>query len=362
MLTRKAVLSMTTAAAICAAPLLALGQANTGGSSQMQGTTQTTPRQGVESGMPSARGAATTGTEQTGGAPPAGGPSATGGAQGRTSNPSGAATGESLSTSGGQAGAPGAPGAAPQGNPGPNQSQLDRIRQHQGNTTGNDARTGQNTGQTGSQSNAPDGAPGNPPSTATQRAVDGVTGNRTSPDGTGNNPPGTAAGRALGGAGSAVTNAPVGDNLGSAPANRTDERPADRPGGVAGPNAMGNTGTNRPNAGAAATGATAGAMAVDSGRIQGGRRASRVIGSTVYNENNESIGEVDDIVIPAGSNQPVAIISVGGFLGIGARLVAVPYERLQMGDRDRWTLQGATRDSLQSLPAFSYDENANRRG
>jgi hypothetical protein len=49
-----------------------------------------------------------------------------------------------------------------------------------------------------------DGAPGNPPSTATQRALDGVTGNRTSPDGTGNNPPGTAAERALDRAGQAV--------------------------------------------------------------------------------------------------------------------------------------------------------------
>ena len=41
-----------------------------------------------------------------------------------------------------------------------------------------------------------DGAPGNPPSTATQRAVDSVTGNQTPPDGTPGNPPGTAVGRA----------------------------------------------------------------------------------------------------------------------------------------------------------------------
>jgi sporulation protein YlmC with PRC-barrel domain len=102
-------------------------------------------------------------------------------------------------------------------------------------------------------------------------------------------------------------------------------------------------------------------MAVDSARIQGGRRASKLIGSNVYNENNESIGEVDDIIIPAGTNQPVAIISVGGFLGIGARLVAVPYERLQHAtDRDRWTLPGATKDSLQTLPAYTYEDN--RRG
>ena len=44
--------------------------------------------------------------------------------------------------------------------------------------------------------NRRDGTPGNPPSTATQRAVDSVTGERTPPDGTPGNPPGTAVGRA----------------------------------------------------------------------------------------------------------------------------------------------------------------------
>lgn len=164
-----------------------------------------------------------------------------------------------------------------------------------------------------------DGTPGNPPSTATQRAVDAVTGNRTDPDGTGNNPAGTAAGRAV-----------------------------DRA-------AQGTTGTT-------ATGATTPGMAVDSMRLREGRRASQVIGSTVYNEANESIGEVDDLIVPAAGGQPVAVISVGGFLGIGARLVAVPYERLtHNAERDRWMLQGASKDSLQSLPAFNYD-NVSRRG
>lgn len=167
------------------------------------------------------------------------------------------------------------------------------------------------------QTRPADGMPGNPPSTATQRALDGVTGNRTDPDGTGNNPPGTAAGRAI-----------------------------DR--------AAGNAPT--------ATGATTPDMAVDSLRLREGRRASQVIGSTVYNENNESIGEVDDLIVPAAGGQPVAVISVGGFLGIGARLVAVPYERLSHnGERNRWMLQGASKESLQSLPAFTYD-NATRRG
>jgi sporulation protein YlmC with PRC-barrel domain len=115
--------------------------------------------------------------------------------------------------------------------------------------------------------------------------------------------------------------------------------------------------------GNATTGASGGPLSVDSAQLRSGRRASKVIGSAVYNENNESIGEVDDILIPPGGSAPIAVISVGGFLGIGAKLVAVPYERLQSaGGNNRWTLNGATKDSLGSLPTFTYDTTAERRG
>jgi sporulation protein YlmC with PRC-barrel domain len=114
----------------------------------------------------------------------------------------------------------------------------------------------------------------------------------------------------------------------------------------------------------AAAGATTGPLAVDSTAIRSGRRASKLIGSSVYNENNESIGEVDDILIPSAGGGPVAVISVGGFLGIGAKLVAVPFDRLQAagGSNNRWTLAGATKDSLGSLPTFNYDNSAEKRG
>jgi hypothetical protein len=184
-----------------------------------------------------------------------------------------------------------------------------------------------------------DGMPGNPPSTATQRALDGVTGNRTDADGTGNNPPGTAAGRAV--------------ERATAPSTAT--APFTAPTTAAAP--------ARPaTSGFTATGTTTPSMAVDSMRLRDGRRASQVIGSTIYNEHNESIGEVDDLIVPTAGGQPVAVISVGGFLGIGAHLVAIPYERLtQNADRSRWMLRGATKDGLQALPAFTYDP-AMRRG
>jgi hypothetical protein len=110
------------------------------------------------------------------------------------------------------------------------------------------------------------------------------------------------------------------------------------------------------------TGATTPGMAVDSERLQGGRRASRVIGATIYNAENDTIGSVDDLIVPPGGGQPVAVLAVGGFLGIGARLVAIPYERLLYNpERERWMLPGATRDSLRALPAYSYEEDGLRR-
>lgn len=107
--------------------------------------------------------------------------------------------------------------------------------------------------------------------------------------------------------------------------------------------------------------ATPPGLAVDSARLQGGQRASRVIGASIYSTENETIGSVEDLIFAPGGCPPVAVLSVGGFLGIGARLVAIPYERLLYNvERERWMLPGATRDSLRSLPEYRHEEPARR--
>ena len=98
---------------------------------------------------------------------------------------------------------------------------------------------------------------------------------------------------------------------------------------------------------------------VDSRTLREGRRASRLIGASVYSDSAETIGEVHDLLIPREGGPPVAIISVGGFLGIGAKLVAVPYDNLRMGG-SRWTLPGVTRESLNALPGFTHEAPAGR--
>ena len=101
-------------------------------------------------------------------------------------------------------------------------------------------------------------------------------------------------------------------------------------------------------------------------------RLSQLIGTNVYNDRNETIGEVDDVIIAApigtmGSTTPsgtstgpmqgaVAVIQIGGFLGMGGRLVAVPLSELQWNvERERIVMPNASKETLQGRPAFSYD-------
>ena len=58
-------------------------------------------------------------------------------------------------------------------------------------------------------------------------------------------------------------------------------------------------------------------------------RASKVVGLNVYNDKNESIGSINDLLMDKSGGVKAAVISVGGFLGVGAHLVAVPYEKVK---------------------------------
>lgn len=95
------------------------------------------------------------------------------------------------------------------------------------------------------------------------------------------------------------------------------------------------------------------ARRVDVIQVASGFRASKVIGSTVYNESRDAIGTIDDLIVSPKDNVTYAILSVGGFLGLGTHLIAVPFAGLQVADK-QMRLPGATRDSLKALPEFRY--------
>ena len=92
---------------------------------------------------------------------------------------------------------------------------------------------------------------------------------------------------------------------------------------------------------------------IDVQKLAAGYRASKVIGSNVVNEENEVIGKIDDLLISLDGKEPYAVLSIGGFLGMGTHLVAVPYETLKSID-DKIVLPGGTKNSLRMLPEFKY--------
>ena len=92
---------------------------------------------------------------------------------------------------------------------------------------------------------------------------------------------------------------------------------------------------------------------VDVQTLAAGYRASKVIGSSVVNDANETIGKIDDLLVSSDGKRPYAVLSIGGFLGMGSHMVIVPYDSLKFTD-NKVTLPGGTKEGLKMLPEFKY--------
>lgn len=80
-----------------------------------------------------------------------------------------------------------------------------------------------------------------------------------------------------------------------------------------------------------------------------------LLGRAVYNDKNERLGEVNDIIVSPKRTVSWAIIGVGGFLDIAKKDVAIPMDQLKMTG-DRFVLTGATKAVVEALPPFKYAE------
>ena len=98
------------------------------------------------------------------------------------------------------------------------------------------------------------------------------------------------------------------------------------------------------------------AFAADSTQTVDELRTSKIVGSKVYNNANENIGSVEDIVLKADGSMDEVVLSVGGFLGIGDKYVSVPFSDLKIA-RDGSSLKittDDTKESLKALPAYTF--------
>jgi hypothetical protein len=95
---------------------------------------------------------------------------------------------------------------------------------------------------------------------------------------------------------------------------------------------------------------------VDVQTVAAGYRASKVIGSSVLNQANETIGKIDDLLVTRDGKEPYAVLSIGGFLGIGTHMVVVRYDSLKFAPDNKIVLPGGTKDGLKLLPKFEYSK------
>ena len=85
-------------------------------------------------------------------------------------------------------------------------------------------------------------------------------------------------------------------------------------------------------------------------------RASKMLGTTVYDLQNRNIGSVKDLVLNKDGKVDAAVVDVGSFLGMGGKLVAVPISDIKT-DNNRLTLD-RTKEQLQQMAAYAL-ENKN---
>ena len=64
-------------------------------------------------------------------------------------------------------------------------------------------------------------------------------------------------------------------------------------------------------------------------QLQGDWRASKVVGISVYNDNKEKLGSINDFLIDKSGNIKAVVLGVGGFLGMGEHLVAVSLDKVK---------------------------------
>ena len=82
-------------------------------------------------------------------------------------------------------------------------------------------------------------------------------------------------------------------------------------------------------------------------------RTSRLIGAQVHNEQGQPIGTIMDVLVKSGAVETMVVLSVGDYVGGGAKMVAVPLSHINL-ERAKPMMTGATRQSLAAMPVFIF--------
>jgi sporulation protein YlmC with PRC-barrel domain len=91
---------------------------------------------------------------------------------------------------------------------------------------------------------------------------------------------------------------------------------------------------------------------------EGEWRASKLVGVNVYNDSNEKIGDINDVILDKSGKVENVVLGVGGFLGMGEHYVAVAYDKLKWSNEPPRSTAASTATSVTNRPATNVDSNA----
>ena len=94
----------------------------------------------------------------------------------------------------------------------------------------------------------------------------------------------------------------------------------------------------------------------------GAHPISEYYNQSVYDEKDNKIGDVSDLLVENGGKVNTAMVGVGGFLGVGEKNVAVPFDSLKVVEKDgkRYLVLKTTKEALESAPGYVYDRSKNQ--
>jgi sporulation protein YlmC with PRC-barrel domain len=109
---------------------------------------------------------------------------------------------------------------------------------------------------------------------------------------------------------------------------------------------QGESSTNNPQA-------TTPIAGVDTAALARTARVSKLIGSRVY-QSDVSVGQIEDLLVDLEQSNLIAVVlSVGGFLGVGNKLVVVPVNQIKVGAEAKFTTD-LTKEQISNAPAFDF--------
>jgi sporulation protein YlmC with PRC-barrel domain len=83
---------------------------------------------------------------------------------------------------------------------------------------------------------------------------------------------------------------------------------------------------------------------------------------SVYDLGGNKIGEIADVLVNHDGKNTAALIGVGGFIGVGEKYVAVPFDAIRFWKKDNsWVaIMNTTKEALKNAPGYKYDRSAQR--